>query len=293
MMKLRSMTGFGSAEAANNRIAVKAELKSLNGKFMDLNLRMPRNVQNKEIALRRELSKRIERGTATLFLNIERNVTGADAPLVDGEMAKKLFGEIEQLQKTLNYQSGNILDRVLAFPGVINTDDTEELDEDDWKLVETTIDQAFDAFDAFRLQEGDALKQDLQKFVENIQNCLPEIEKFEGERITALRDRIYNQLQATLDDEKLDKDRFEQEMIYYLEKIDFSEEKSRLIQHCRYFTDTLAKEPGGKKLGFIAQEMGREINTLGAKASHFNIQQLVVVMKDELEKIKEQVNNVL
>jgi uncharacterized protein (TIGR00255 family) len=293
MTKLRSMTGFGSAEAANERIAVKAELKSLNGKFLELSLRMPRSMQNKEIGLRRELSKRIERGTATLYITVERNLDSVDSPLIDNAMAKKLFAEIQQLEGALGYKSGNILDKVLSFQGVMNADDVEELTEDDWKLTEATIFKAFDAFDEFRVHEGEALRADLQKFVEGIQNGLPEIEKYEGDRITALRERVTNQLTALREDEKIDKDRFEQEMIYYLEKIDFSEEKSRLIQHCKYFVDTLTNEPNGKKLGFISQEMGREINTLGAKASHFNIQQLVVSMKDELEKIKEQVNNVL
>ena len=292
-MKLRSMTGFGSAEAANDNISVKAELKSLNGKFLELNLRLPRSIQNKEIALRKELTKMIERGTATLYLSIERNLQSTNAAMIDCEVAKKLYAEIEQLQKELGGQSQSIIDRVLAFPGVINTENAEELTEDDFALVQSTIQQAFESFDAFRLHEGEALRADLAKFSDNINNGLPEIEKYEGARITLLRERITNQLNAMLDDEKIDKDRFEQEMIYYLEKIDISEEKSRLTQHCKYFIDTLNNEPNGKKLGFIAQEMGREINTIGSKASHVAIQQLVVVMKDELEKIKEQVNNVL
>ncbi|HYG17138.1 MAG TPA: YicC/YloC family endoribonuclease [Bacteroidia bacterium] len=292
-MKLRSMTGFGSAEASNARISVKAELKSLNGKFMDLNMRLPRNLQNKEIALRRELTKRIERGSATLFVNIERNTESAEANLLNTEMARKLFAEIQQLQQSIGTESGNILDRVLAFPGVINADEVEELEDEDWQLVEATVYKAFDAFDAFRVDEGASLKGELKQMVENIQAALPGVEQYEGERINTLRERIRTQLNNTVGEESVDKDRFEQEMIYYLEKIDFSEEKSRLIQHCKYFTDTLEKEPNGKKLGFISQEMGREINTLGAKAAHFHIQQQVVIMKDELEKIKEQVNNVL
>jgi len=292
-MKLRSMTGFGSAEASNARISVKAELKSLNGKFMDLNMRLPRNLQNKEIALRRELTKRIERGSATLFINIERNTESAEANLLNVEMARKLFAEIQQLQQSVGAESGNILDRVLAFPGVINADEVEELEDEDWQLVEATVYKAFDAFDAFRADEGASLKGELKQMVENIQAALPGVEQYEGERINTLRERIRTQLNNTVGEDSVDKDRFEQEMIYYLEKIDFSEEKSRLIQHCKYFTDTLEKEPNGKKLGFISQEMGREINTLGAKAAHFHIQQQVVIMKDELEKIKEQVNNVL
>lgn len=292
-MKLRSMTGFGSAEASNARITVKAELKSLNGKFMDLNMRLPRNLQNKEIALRRELTKRIERGSATLFVNIERNTESAEATLLNTEMARKLFAEIQQLQQSIGTASDNILDRVLAFPGVINADEVDELEEEDWQLVEATVFKAFDAFDAFRIDEGASLKAELKQMVENIQAALPGVELYEGERINTLRERIRTQLNNTVGEESVDKDRFEQEMIYYLEKIDFSEEKSRLIQHCKYFTDTLEKEPNGKKLGFISQEMGREINTLGAKAAHFHIQQQVVIMKDELEKIKEQVNNVL
>lgn len=292
-MNLRSMTGFGSAEATNSRIAVKAELKSLNGKFMELSLRLPRNLQNKEILIRRKLAAKIERGSATLYLSVERNEQESTLPLIDGVLAQKLLAEIQQLETQTNLHSSNILDKVLSFPGIINTDDTEELDEADWALVQETIDKAFDEFDKFRLHEGAALKSDLQKFTDTIQTTLPEIEKYEAERITNLRERINNQLTATVEGEKIDKDRFEQEMIYYLEKIDVSEEKSRLLQHCKYFTETLNKEPGGKKLGFISQEMGREINTLGSKAAHFNIQQLVVNMKDELEKIKEQVNNVL
>lgn len=292
-MKLRSMTGFGSAEAGNDKIMVKAELKSLNGKFLELGLRLPRSVQNKEIKLRKELGQKIERGSATLYLTIEQNIQSQASRLIDFDLAGKLFLEIQALEMKLNSKSTSITDRILAFPGVINTDEVEELDNDDWKLAEKAIEKAFEAFDEFRVHEGKSLKKELQGFVENILKCLPEIEKYEGERINTLREKIHVQLNASVEGEKIDKDRFEQEMIYYLEKIDFSEEKARLVQHCKYFEDTLRNEPSGKKLGFIAQEMGREINTLGAKAAHFNIQQLVIMMKDELEKIKEQVNNVL
>lgn len=292
-MKLRSMTGFGGAEGANDRISVKAEIKSLNGKFLELNLRMPRSIQNKEIALRKDLTKKIERGSATLYLTIERNLQSNDAALIDTEVAQKLYGEIELLQKQLGATSSNIVDRVLAFPGVINTDSADEIDEDDWKLITNTINAAFKEFEKFRTQEGDALREELAGFVNGIKDGIPEVEKYEGERITLLRERISNQLNTMLEEEKVDKDRFEQEMIYYLEKIDINEEKSRLAQHCKYFIDTINNEPSGKKLGFIAQEIGREVNTLGSKASHVEIQQIVVGMKDSLEKVKEQVLNVL
>jgi uncharacterized protein (TIGR00255 family) len=292
-MKLRSMTGFGGAEATNDHISVKAEIKSLNGKFLELNIRMPRSIQNKEIALRKDLTKKIERGSATLYLTIERNLQSSDAALIDKEIAQKLYGEIELLQKQLGNTTSNILDRVLAFPGVINADGADEIDDDDWKLITNTVDTAFNEFEKFRTQEGDAIKEELVGFVNSIKEGIPEVEKYEGERITQLRERISNQLNTMLDEEKVDKDRFEQEMIYYLEKIDINEEKSRLAQHCKYFIDTINKEPSGKKLGFIAQEIGREVNTLGSKASHVEIQQIVVGMKDSLEKVKEQVLNVL
>lgn len=292
-MKLRSMTGFGGAEATNDRISVKAEIKSLNGKFLELNLRMPRSIQSKEIALRKDLTKKIERGSATLYLTIERNLQSSDAALIDTEVAQKLYGEIEQLQKQLGTTASNIVDRVLAFPGVINTDGADEIDDDDWKLITNTVNTAFIEFEKFRTQEGDAIKEELVGFVNGIKDGIPEVEKYEGERIVQLRERISNQLNTMLEEEKVDKDRFEQEMIYYLEKIDINEEKSRLAQHCKYFIDTINKEPSGKKLGFIAQEIGREVNTLGSKASHVTIQQIVVGMKDSLEKVKEQVLNVL
>lgn len=292
-MKLRSMTGFGGAEATNDRINVKAEIKSLNGKFLELNLRMPRSVQSKEIALRKDLTKKIERGSATLYLTIERNLQSSEAALIDTEVAQKLFGEIEVLQKQLGAEASNIVDRVLAFPGVVNTDSADEITDEDWKLITATVDNAFTEFEKFRTQEGEAIKKELIGFVESIKNGIPEVEKYEGERITLLRERISNQLNTMLEDEKVDKDRFEQEMIYYLEKIDINEEKSRLAQHCKYFIDTINNEPSGKKLGFIAQEIGREVNTLGSKASHVEIQQIVVGMKDSLEKVKEQVLNVL
>lgn len=292
-MKLRSMTGFGGAEATNERISVKAELKSLNGKFLELNIRMPRSIQSKEIALRKDLTKKIERGSATLYLTIERNLQSDETALIDTDVAQKLHKEIELLQGKLNDKASNIVDRVLAFPGVINTDGADEIDEDDWKLIANTINTAFEAFEKFRTQEGESVKADLVQFIESIQNGIPKVEQFEGERINLLRERINTQLNNIIEEEKVDKDRFEQEMIYYLEKIDISEEKSRLAQHCKYFIDTLNKEPSGKKLGFIAQEIGREVNTLGSKASHVEIQQIVVGMKDSLEKIKEQVLNVL
>src|SRR5688572_29653033 len=146
-MKLRSMTGFGSAEAGNDKIAVKAELKSLNGKFLELSLRLPRSVQNKEIKLRKDLGQKIERGSATLYLTIEQNLQSQSSRLIDFDLAQKLYVEIQSLETKLNAKSANITDRILAFPGVINTDDAEELDEDDWKLAEDTIDKAFEAFD--------------------------------------------------------------------------------------------------------------------------------------------------
>ncbi len=292
-MKLRSMTGFGGAEAANDRISVKAEIKSLNGKFLELNLRMPRSLQSKEIALRKDLTKKIERGSATLYLTIERNLQGDDAALIDTEVAQKLYKEVEQLQNELGAKADNIVNSVLAFPGVINTESVDEINEEDWKLITDTVNNAFLAFEKFREHEGNAIQQDLVKFINNINDSLPEVEKYEGERIAQVRERISSQIHTVLEEEKVDKDRFEQEMIYYIEKIDISEEKSRLAQHCKYFIETIDKEPSGKKLGFIAQEIGREVNTLGSKASHVAIQQIVVGMKDYLEKVKEQVLNVL
>ncbi len=288
---LYSMTGFGKAELTLPDKKVTIEIKSLNSKNIDSSVKIPVFYREKEIFIRKILQDKLKRGKIDFNIYYELN-EGITVSSINKEIFREYLKQINELKDELNLSSEEILSSILRLPDTIKTDKLE-LDEEEWSRVEKGIYKALDELNKFRQQEGMAMMKDLQQRLKNITNLLNSIESFEEERISRLRERISKNLEE-LKISETDNNRFEQEMIYYLEKLDISEEKTRLANHCDYFLETLNNgDEIGKKLAFISQEMGREINTLGSKASESHIQHIVVKMKDELEKIKEQILNVL
>lgn len=288
---LQSMTGFGKSEITLPDKKVIIEIKSLNGKNIDSNVKIPQFYREKEIEIRKILQAQLKRGKIDFSIFYELN-EGVTASSINKETFKTYFKQVNELKEELNLGTEDILSSLLRLPDTIKTDKLE-FDEKEWKNIEQGIYKALEDLKQFRRQEGRALTDELRERVKNITGLLDSIEPFENERIIRLRERISKNLEE-LKISETDNNRFEQEMIYYLEKLDISEEKTRLENHCRYFLETISNgDEAGKKLAFIGQEMGREINTLGSKASESNIQHIVVKMKDELEKIKEQTLNIL
>jgi uncharacterized protein (TIGR00255 family) len=285
------MTGFGQAELETERFTVRVELKSLNSKFLELNIRMPRNWQHKELELRREVTKWIERGTAQLSIHIGYKLAEDKITPLNREVALYYLNEVKSLSAESGWEQSSLLNNIFMVPNVLQASE-ETPDEEDWKQILSTVRNAYEQFDIFRVKEGAVLGSELSKMSAGILVKMQSLTPFEEERLNTVKERIQRDLQ-TLNQEQMDKNRFEQELIYYIEKLDISEEKVRLKQHCDFFEETIQQASTGKKLGFIAQEMGREINTIGSKGNHHMMQRMVVEMKDELEKIKEQINNVL
>lgn len=287
------MTGYGKAIGNIGNKKFTVEIRSLNSKQLDLSVRMPGLYREKELEVRNELSKLTDRGKMEFSIYCE--VQGADlSNTINKAVAADYYKQIKDLATELNISAGDdILHSVLRMPDVLKTE-RQELDEEEWKGVWKIAMEALQKFDAFRLAEGKTLDEELSMRVNSILELLKKVEPFESERIVTVKERIQKSLNDLLGNDKVDKNRFEQEVIYYLEKLDISEEKQRLSTHCNYFFETMKNEKAqGRKLGFISQEMGREINTLGSKSNHAEMQKIVVKMKDELEKIKEQVLNVL
>jgi len=285
------MTGFGQAELETERFTVRVELKSLNSKFLELNIRMPRNWQHKELELRREVTKWVERGTAQLSIHIGYKLAEDKITPINREVALYYLNEVKSLSAESGWDQTSLLNNIFMVPNVLQANE-ETPDEEDWKQILSTVRSAYEQFDVFRVKEGSVLGSELSKMSAGILVKMQNLAPFEEERLNTVKERIQRDLQ-TLNQEQMDKNRFEQELIYYIEKLDISEEKVRLKQHCDFFEETIQQASTGKKLGFIAQEMGREINTIGSKGNHHMMQRMVVEMKDELEKIKEQINNVL
>lgn len=267
---------------------ITIEIKSLNSKQIDLNARMPQFYRSKEMEVRKKIATAAVRGKVDF--NMFAEITGAEeAASINEPLATSYIEQLKQLASKTGIE-GDMISAVMRMPEVLRTE-KDEIDEEEWQAISGAIDRALEAFREFRLSEGLSLLNDLTEQVDTIERLLAEIAPFEEERVTKLRARIENQLNGI--DEGFDQNRLEQEMIFYLEKLDVNEEKVRLSNHIAYFRENLKKEAGGKKLGFITQEMGREINTLGSKANHSEIQKKVVQMKESLEKIKEQVLNTL
>ena len=295
---IQSMTGYGKAEATLKNGKLTVEIRTLNSKSADINIKSSLLPKDKDIPVRKKLAERLQRGTIDLFLTFEAAGADTTRPL-NTEAVKAYYMQILSLRRELpgftapgDEDNSELLASILRLPDVTDAKKADAIGEEDWPAVEAAIDEALDHLQAFRAQEGVALYKDVTGRVNTILGLYDEVEKLEGERIETVKARILKNLEDLK--QQPDPARFEQELIFYLEKYDINEEKVRLRQHGRYFMETIDGEPyPGKKLGFIIQEMGREINTTGSKANHAGIQRLVVRMKDELEKIREQSMNIL
>ena len=291
---IQSMTGYGKADVHYNGKKIHVEVKSLNSKSMDLSTRIAPLYREKEMELRQLLSKSLERGKVDFTLWVEKDETSA-AGTINAEVVANYVGQIRQICKAQSLpEPENVWEVVLRMPEAVQVNTAEELTDEEWQVVLSAVNEAIAGLVAFRKQEGEALYKKFTEKVDNIERLLGEIEPYETGRVDKIRQRLLERLQE-IKGVDYDKNRLEQELIYYIEKLDISEEKQRLTNHLRYFRETMQEsERGlGKKLGFIAQEMGREINTTGSKSNQAEMQNIVVKMKDELEQIKEQVLNVM
>ena len=287
------MTGYGVGSYENAKVKYTVEIKSLNSKFLELGIRLPKAVSDKELTLRGECSKLIERGKVNVLISSEYADQTAKASSINRELLKKYYNQLKDIAAQLGEDQTGLFNLALSMPEVIANNE-DEVDEEEGKVLLNAFYQAVESFTGFRMDEGKVLKNDLEKRVELILDYLGQVEAVEGDRIPLIRERLSQYMDEAVGKENIDKNRFEQEIIFYIDKLDITEEKVRLRSHCNYFLEALnAADSNGKKLGFISQEMGREINTLGSKANNANIQQIVVRMKEELEKIKEQLLNVL
>lgn len=287
---LLSMTGFGKTNGVHGTKKVSVEIRSLNSKSLDLTVKFSSPYKELESDIRKIIAEKLSRGKIDIGVYLESSAAG-DSGSINTELAKQYFNDIRALNEQMGNQPTDYLSLVLKMPDVVNYQSSEISDEEkEWVL--NLVTDTCNALTNFRKQEGEAIKSDLENRIDAIRKDLLEIPKFESERITTVKDRIQKGLKE-LENSSIDLNRLEQEMIFYIEKMDISEEKIRLANHLDYFIETMNLPFSGKKLGFIAQEIGREINTMGSKSNHTEMQKLVVEMKDNLEKIKEQVLNTL
>ncbi|MFT3748795.1 MAG: YicC/YloC family endoribonuclease [Agriterribacter sp.] len=290
---VKSMTGFGRAEKAIGKKTFLVEIKSLNGKQFEILLKLPSLLKAYEFDIRNLLSEKLLRGTIDCTISLKQN--GAAKPVViNTELAKSYYQQLAEMAESLKLDTGSILSSLLKLPEVV-VPSTEIMDKDEWGLFQDVVNEAIANINLHRVNEGEMLEKDLELRINNIRELQSKVIKLEPLRQQKIREGLVKLLEENVGKDNFDRNRMEQEMIYYIEKIDINEEQVRLKNHCDYFI-SLLKEPGdakGKKLSFVLQEIGREINTTGAKAYDSEIQKAVVIMKDELEKAKEQVLNVL
>lgn len=287
------MTGFGKATGEINNKKITVEIKSLNSKQADVSVRLPSFYKEKELALRSTINKELERGKIEFNLYIE--LLGEQSNLqINQDLFKKYYTELAAIATELGEKDKtDFISIITKMPDILKNE-REELDENEWLAINKVIVTAIENINNFRATEGKALHNELAARINNISELLNQVDQFDAARIDAIKERINNHLKESVGEENINKDRFEQELIYYIEKFDVTEEKTRLSTHLNYFTETMNSNISeGKKLGFISQEIGREINTLGSKANNADLQKIVVQMKDELEKIKEQALNIL
>jgi len=288
---LLSMTGFGRASNAYQDKEISIEVRSLNSKFMDVRMKVPQNYRVKEPDFRKILQEKIERGKIEFTMEV-KSPDGEEEYSLNRPLLERYYKELSKIADDLQLNKSDLIPSILRMPNVVSPA-SGTIDEQEWQTVSETVHQAIKKFTSFRRTEGQAMETDLQLRINNIQSFLVQIAPYEAERVVKLKAKLLKNLEDNFGKERVDQNRFEQEVIYYLEKIDITEEKVRLGQHCKYFLEQLTEDSvlKGRKLSFIAQEIGREINTLGAKAYSSDIQKIVVKMKDDLEKIKEQVAN--
>lgn len=288
------MTGYGSHTAENDKISVTVEIKSLNSKFLDLNLRLSKEYSDRELEIRNLLNNTVERGKVGLNIDVQSKGGVKAKVFINRELVALYYNDLKETAATIGAADTDLFKLALQMPKAMeseaeNVDTTEE-----WLLIQKVLNEAIAKCNEFRKDEGNTLALKFKEYIQNIGDCLTKVETFDPQRIEAIRTRIRQHFDEYSKSEQLDNSRFEQELIFYIEKLDISEEKVRLRSHLNYFLESMdIPEPSGKKLGFIAQEIGREINTIGSKANDANIQRFVVQMKEELEKIKEQALNIL
>ena len=291
---IQSMTGYGKATAELYDKKINVEIKSLNSKAMDLSTRIAPLYREKEIEIRNEIAKALERGKVDFSLWIDKKDACELVTPINQDVVVAYYERIRTISETTGIPAPeDWFSTLLRMPDVMTKNDIQELSEEEWKAVHATVLQAIQNLVEFRIQEGAALEKKFREKISNIAKLLTSVDPYEKERVEKIKERITDALEKTISVD-YDKNRLEQELIYYIEKLDINEEKQRLSNHLKYFINTMEDGSGqGKKLGFIAQEMGREINTLGSKSNHAEMQKIVVQMKDELEQIKEQVSNVM
>jgi uncharacterized protein (TIGR00255 family) len=287
------MTGFGKTEFEVGKKKITLEIKSLNSKQLDINTRVPSMYREKDLEIRRLISEMLIRGKVDFALYLDNLGTESSAK-INKAIVSDYYRQLSEVQQELGLPvTEAIMQSIMRLPDTVKTT-YEELDETEWLVVRENLVKTLEHLNGFRDQEGQALRNDIETNIQNILDLLAQVDPHENQRLDNVKARILDSLESLQLNGNVDKNRFEQELIYYIEKLDINEEKVRLANHCSYFTETMNEnEPSGRKLGFIAQEIGREINTLGSKANESNLQRIVVQMKDNLEKIKEQVLNVL
>ena len=288
---IHSMTGYGKAIAEFSDKNVIIELKSLNSKQLDLNTRISYVYREKELEIRNIISEKLVRGKIDVIIYVDYK-EGISEKTINKQLVVSYCKQIIEISKELGVSSDSALEIAMRMPDVLSTETATVLQEDEWNTIKQAIFEACENITVFRKQEGDALAKDLQQNIVAIETLLQSILPYENLRIERLKERIQASLEEIISVDKIDKNRFEQELIFYIEKFDINEEKVRLQQHCNFFVTTMKEPNAGKKLSFIAQEMGREINTLGSKSNDADMQKIVVEMKDYLERIKEQVLNI-
>ena len=285
---IQSMTGYGKAQAQTDLMKMTVEVRSLNSKTMDVSMRLPQIFRSVELELRKLINQSLGRGKIDFSVQVEKLSAQGDA-ILNRTLIETYFREISEISQALGTET-DIFSHVMRLPDVINTE-RSELAKAEWEVLQLATTQALNRLNEFRAREGEAMRDDMTQSIRKIDSLLTAVEPFDQERKDAVRVKMERALEEF--GEGVDRNRFEQELIYYFEKLDVNEEKVRLRQHCNYFLETMETDRPGKKLGFIGQEIGREINTLGSKSNHAEMQRIVVQMKDELEKIKELTLNVL
>lgn len=290
---LKSMTGYGNAVKEQDGLTVRTEIKSLNSRTLDMNVKLPKALSFFEIGLRSRLSNIIVRGKVSVYIECEYASTASEGQLINHTLLKSLYTEVLKTATEIHASTEGVFSALLANSQVLNVEEDKEPGEEVLPLVEQALEESLQKFENFRIAEGASLEKELRSYIENIGQSLNKVESLKDVKLQKIKESLQEKLQQLLDDSRIDEGRLEQEMVYYAEKLDITEEIVRLRTHLNYFLETLSEESAGKKLSFISQEMGREINTIGSKANESTVQREIVMMKDELEKIKEQVQNVL
>lgn len=290
---LYSMTGYGRVVNEFELRTITVEVRSLNSKFSDVKIKLPQTYREKELDIRKIISDKLQRGKVDVLVEMQSK-TGDEQVKINRPLFKKFFIELKETCDELDYSASDLVSAIMRLPNVV-VPTSQGISDEEWNEIKTTVNEALDKLMKFRLDEGSVLDEDFKLRIQHIEEGLVKVPDYESSRIEKLKDRLRQNLEKINMNDGFDENRFEQELIFYLEKMDITEEKVRLAQHCKYFIKELdaKKSMKGKKLNFICQEIGREVNTIGSKANSSDIQRIVVQMKDDLEKIKEQIANIL